>query len=238
MTAPPISRRAAVRCALTLPLAVAACGGRDEPPRSFPPLTYDYLTKLKLDVARIDIDDSWTPRITADQDGNQIASISPARPLDTLRKMAEDRLIAGGTSGRAVFVIDDASIVATPTDYQGNFAVHLDINTSDGARSGFAQARVTRTRTRTGDEDQGEEHAALYEMVRQMMGDMNVEFEYQVRRSLHDYLQVTSPSAPEPAPVESQDLSPPGAPTQGAPQQGAPQPGPPPQPAPQQPAPQ
>jgi hypothetical protein len=222
MTAPPISRRAAARLALALPLALAACVGRDEPPRTFAPLTYDYLTKLKLNVAHIDIDDSWTPHITGDQDGNQVAGISPVRPLDTLRKMAEERLIPGGSSGRAVFVIDDASIVATPTDYQGSFAVHLDISTSDGARSGFAQAHVTRTRARNGDEDSAEERATLYEMVRQMMSDMNVEFEYQVRRSLRDYLQTTSPSAPEPAPVEGQDLSPPTPPQQTAPQQPAP----------------
>jgi hypothetical protein len=39
-----------------------------------------------------------------------------------------------------------------------------------------------------------------------MMDDINVEFEYQLRRSLSEYLQTTSPGAPPPPPVQSQDL--------------------------------
>jgi hypothetical protein len=42
-----------------------------------------------------------------------------------------------------------------------------------------------------------------------MMSDMNVEFEFQVRRSLKEYLQDTATAVPTPAPVQSQDLAPP-----------------------------
>jgi hypothetical protein len=41
-----------------------------------------------------------------------------------------------------------------------------------------------------------------------MMEDMNVEFEYQVRRSLRDWLQEPT-TAPPPPPVERQPLGPP-----------------------------
>ena len=41
-------------------------------------------------------------------------------------------------------------------------------------------------------------------MTRAMMDDMNVEFEYQVRRSLKDWLATTTAV---PAPVESQPLT-------------------------------
>jgi hypothetical protein len=206
MTAPLLASRVTARLALALPLLLAACAGSEEPPRSFPPLTYDYLTKLKLNVARLNIDDSWTPPAGS----NQIGNMSPVQPLDTLRKMAQDRLVPGGSSGRAVFVIDNASIVETPTNYQGSFAVHLDITTSDGTRSGYAEARVTRTRGRSEDESPDAGRAELYDLVHQMMNDMNVEFEYQVRRSLRDYLQTTTPIVPQPGPVQTQDLSPPG----------------------------
>ena len=47
--------------------------------------------------------------------------------------------------------------------------------------------------------------AALYDMTRAMMDDMNVELEFQIRRSLRDWLQDPT-AAPPPAPVEQQEL--------------------------------
>jgi hypothetical protein len=200
MTAPKLPRRAL----LAAPLLLAACGG-PETQANFPPVDYEYLTKLKLNVASVEIDNNWVSH----EPGRHVESLAPTPPADALRRMGQDRLVAVGNSGQAKFVIDEASIVAKGGQYVGNFAVHLDVATSDGARSGFAEARVSRTRTLGGD-DPASERAALYDMVTQMMSDMNVEFEYQVRRSLRDYLQpATAGVAPAPAPVQSQDLAPP-----------------------------
>ena len=110
-----------------------------------------------------------------------------------------------------MFVIDDASIVQLRESYQGNFAVHLDVLGPDGTRSGYAEARVARTHVINDDSPNGV-RAELYDMVKQMMSDMNVEFEYQVQKSLRDDLQTTAPAAPGPAPVEQQDLTSPAAP--------------------------
>ena len=48
----------------------------------------------------------------------------------------------------------------------------------------------------------------LYDMTKAMMSDMNVEFEYQLRHNLKDYL--TSPAAPD-TPVEQAPLEQPPA---------------------------
>ena len=48
----------------------------------------------------------------------------------------------------------------------------------------------------------GMTRAQLYDVMR----EMNVEFEFQVRRALRDSLQGTSPTAPEPGPVDAQPL--------------------------------
>jgi len=80
------------RMALLLPLAAAACGG-NEPPREMPPLRYDYLTSLPLNVATVDIGDAPPP--------GPLEAQSPAPLGATLRQMALDRLLAGGTAGRA-----------------------------------------------------------------------------------------------------------------------------------------
>jgi hypothetical protein len=48
----------------------------------------------------------------------------------------------------------------------------------------------------------------LYGMTRQMLADMNVEFEYQIRGKLKDWLVSGAPTS-VPAPVRSQPLIPP-----------------------------
>ena len=204
MTANRVSRRAALTAlSLCLPALLTACGGPPVP-TSFAPLSWDYLPPLKLNVASIDIDDSWAPGSGRRDQG----VLAPTRPVAALRKMAEERLVAAGTSGRAVFVIEEASIAQTRDKYACTFAVRLDISTSGGTRSGYAEARVLRTRNIDDDSPQGE-RAELYDLVKRMMADMNVELEYQIRRSLHDYLLTGAPAAPAPGPVQRQDLAPP-----------------------------
>lgn len=199
MIANRVSRRTALT-AMVLPALLAACGGPSGPVH-YEPLSWDYLPRLKLDVASIDIDDSWTPVSGRREKG----FLAPTPPVEALHRMAEDRLVATGTSGRAEFSVIDASIVQDRQNYVGKFAVRLAIVAADGGRRGYAEARVSRTKTI--DDDSGEgARRELYQMVQQMMNDMNVEFEYQIRHSLGDYLQTTAKSAPGPAAVEQQNL--------------------------------
>lgn len=184
------------RAALLLPLLAAACGG-DEPLRDMPPLGYDFLTKLRLNVASVEVGDAPPP--------SPVEAVSPAPAGAALRRMALDRLAPGGSIGRAAFVIDEARVVRVGGRLEGFMAVHLDVLTGEGTRSGFAEARVSRSLTARGDV-----RGILYDLTRQMMDDMNVEFEFQVRRSLRDWLQETT-IAPLPAPVQQQDLGAPRA---------------------------
>ena len=193
------------RSVLLLPLFAAACADDDAAPRVFSPPNYSFLTPIRLNVASIQIDDRSPPNVPNGLDGS-----SPVRPLDALKEMANDRLVAGGSAGRAVFVIDQASIVRAAGGINGTLAVHLDVYAGDGdTLAGFAEARVVRRRTSN---DLGENSAGvLYDFTTQMMADMNVEFEFQVKRTLHDWLQMTDATAPPPAPVQTQDLAaPPG----------------------------
>ena len=104
-----------------------------------------------------------------------------------------------------MFVILDASIVhGGGSSYVGSLAAGLDLYASDNTRAAFAEARVSRTRT-IGDEP--DRRRRSIEMTKALMDAMNVEFEYQVRRSLRDWL-VAAPVRP-PAPVEQQALPPP-----------------------------
>ncbi len=182
------------RWSLLLPLLLlAACGG-DEPP--YPPLHYSYLTPLRLNVATITIEQHFVPSNVPPD----VSQRDPVQPVQALRNMAEDRLQAFGSSGRAVFVIQNASLRRQRDTIYGDFAVELDIYTAPTVRTAYAEARVSVVHT--GDAD---EPATLYNMTKDIMGRMNVEFEYQVRRSLTAWL--LPEGAPQP-PVRQQPLIP------------------------------
>ena len=184
------------RSALLMPLIAAACAGQPPVRQSFPPLRYDYLTKLRLNVANIEFAPPPEP--------GPLDALNPVPPAEALLQMARDRLAPGGSLGRAVFTVDQALISRLPNGLEGALAVHLDVLTSQATRAGFAEARVSRRAVGIG----SDLRSALYDITRQMMEDMNVEFEFQVRRSLRDWLQEPT-TAPPPPPVERQNLSPP-----------------------------
>ncbi len=193
---------------LTLLLAplslLAACSHTASEP-SYPLLRYNYLTPLHLNVASFEIDDSWVP-----SDQSDVARLSPEPPEDALKQMAHDRLIASGNSGRAVFKVEDASIRREGPWLYGHLAVQLTItgNGTGGQSSGFAEAAVARNVAVPEEGGDTALRQTLYDMTKAMMDNMNVEFEYQVRKSLHDWLQDTSPSSTAvPPPVAAQPLN-------------------------------
>jgi hypothetical protein len=202
MTAIARRRPLMMLAALLVPIGLAGCGATDDPPMNYSAPSYDYLTKIRLNVASVDIDDSAAPN----PDPRDVTRFAPIKPVDALRQMAQDRLIAQGATGRAVFVIDRASIIQNRDRYEGRMTAHLDISTSDGTRSGYAEATVQRTSAITKDGPNAT-RAALNNLVTQMMSDMNVEFEFQVRRSLRSYLATTSPTDPAPTAIQTASLT-------------------------------
>ncbi len=194
------------RSVLLLPLLAAACDDEVDAPRSFPAPSFSFLTPIRLNVASIEIDGSIPP--AGDATLNQV---SPLRPSDGLKQIANDRLVAAGSAGRALFVIDAASLQRVSGGIEGTLAVHLDVYAGQGAdRAGYAEARVARRRTSNNtDEDS---RAVLYDFTMQMLNDMNVEFEFQVKRSLKDWLQATAGTAPPPPTVQAEPLAAPSRP--------------------------
>jgi hypothetical protein len=202
--APRLTRRHALLLSLLVPLA--ACGVEGPAPPVYQPPNYDYLTRLRLKVAKISIDDSWVPRGEA----RHVEYLAPTTPRAALRTMAEQRLVAVGSTGEARFSIEDASIIRARGQYLGTLAVRLEVTDAAGDEVAQLTARVAHTREMSGDDPEAV-RADLYALVKDMMRDMNVEFEYQIRRVMADRLEATDPTAPPPPPVQSEELTPPGA---------------------------
>nr|WP_321985626.1 hypothetical protein [uncultured Lichenicoccus sp.] len=200
-------------------LALASCGRSEDGATTFPPPDYSYLSKLRLNVGTLSVVDHVQDAGPVPGDIGQTA---PVPPDQSLQRMAQDRLVAAGNSGSAVFTIDRASITEDPGGaLDGRLAVHLDIVTANGGHAGYAEAHVSRQLV-PGDPDASSgKRRELYDLNRQMMQDMNVELEYQVRHSLRDWL-VDAGGAPLAGSVEQQSLSPPGTPGYVAGLPGAP----------------
>lgn len=201
-----LSRRG-VLFALPAALAVASCASEPEAPEAgnFAPLDFSYLLPLRLNVADVAVEQHYYP-LGVPPD---VTPLDPIQPVAALRQMAEQRLRAEGSSGRAVFAIDDASLLRQGDLITGTMSVELTILGPSGARQGFARATVIRQLVGA----RGNISAALYRFTREMMDQMNIEFEYQVRHALGAWLL---PEGNVPAPVRAEPLAPGGAPV-GAP---------------------
>jgi hypothetical protein len=204
------------RASLLLPLVLAGCGGGER--MDFPALRYTYLPPFRLNVANVEINQLFVPSGMRPD----VSHLDPAPPVDALRQMAQDRLIAVGTANTAVFAITNASLTKRGEVISGEMTVELSIVAPDGERLGFARADVTRQRT-GGTEDL---RATLYDFTKAMMDSMNVEFQYQLQRNLSQWLMTASAVLP---PVEAQPLpmspgQPPSMPPGAAPDAPAPMP--------------
>jgi hypothetical protein len=211
------------RCALLLPLLLAACGGDDEIPPSmdgggnFPPLRYGYLPPIKLNVQRVEMARGFSLPTGEDE----MIGLSPVDPIDTLFAMARDRLQPVAQSGSATFRVVNASITRRRDTLTGVLAVRLDVH--DGDNTGFVVARATADHSGRNTS----QRAAVYDLLKTMMFQMNVELEYQIRNKLKAWVvgnEATPPAQPapqaqpppaappEPAPVAPSDTPPEAAP--------------------------
>ncbi len=181
-------------------LLAAACTQPDEPPPlpAGPP-SYSYLTPLRLSVGRIEIQPA------TDAAATRTMPPAPLVPADVVRIMAEERLSAAGGAGLARFRVQIATLTRESSSGGGVFAAaterlsctmrcRLEVRAEDGSPAGFAEAEVRRAAVRPAG-TQAERARAAEELVRAAGADLNVEFEYQVRRNLRTALAPASPPA-------------------------------------------
>lgn len=182
--------------------ALPGCSSDTTAVTSFPPYQYGYLSKLQLNVATMRVVNDATPGAVPGDE----ATDAPIPPAQALTQMAQDRLIAAGQSGSAVFTIDRASILHDAGGtLSGQMDTHLDITSATGQKVGVVEAHVKRDMKPDLSKGDADSRANLYELTRQMMQDMNVELEYQIRNNLKDWL-VDAGGRPAQDAIQSQSL--------------------------------
>ena len=197
------TRRRALRLAALLPLA--ACAGREEP-APLPPLVsgYRHLTPIRLNVAAVEALEPAPGAV-------RVTEPSPIRPEAEMRRMAEDRLVAMGTEGTARFTVSNATLVREPGErLTCRLLCRLEILSAEGRPAAFVEAEARRTRTVSDRAALNARLRATEELVRGAMEELNVEFEFQIRRTLRAWLvEGTTPPAAAPAtdePIQREDL--------------------------------
>ena len=175
------------------------------------PPSYAHLTPLRLKVGTLEIQEAGSgTAFLVDQS-------APLQPADVMMRMAQDRLSAAGGPGKARFLIQTASLTREGGSSGGVFSpasetfrcimrCQVEIIAPDDAI--LASAAAEATRAVTGPVRDAGERAALAERAVKLAGqDINVEFEFQVRRHLRNWLQlVASPGETLPQPVEREAL--------------------------------
>ncbi len=198
---------AARRPVLLLALAAASsCARQPEPPAApLAPLSWTHLTPLPLDVAALEV----APTAPPPPPGDVGALVFPP-PADAVRSMARDRLSAVGGSGQAVFLVTAASLVRERGGtLRCALGCRLEItgkDAEDGGAPGFAEAAVSHD---VSGRDAARPQAADL-LLRRAMEDLNVEFEFQLRRNLRRWLAAPAPPGAAVAPPVGREELPPG----------------------------
>jgi hypothetical protein len=200
------------RAFLALPV-LAACAN-EQPAGPFVPPgppSYGHLTLLRLKVGTLEIQGPGSgTAFLVDQS-------APLQPADVMLRMAQDRLSAAGGPGKARFLIQTASLtreggasggVFSPASETFRCVMRCQVEIISAEDATLATTSAETIRVVTGPVRDAGERAALAERAVKLAGqDMNVEFEFQLRRHLRAWLQlVAAPGESLPQPVEREAL--------------------------------
>ncbi|MFN8982681.1 MAG: hypothetical protein ACK5X9_09145 [Alphaproteobacteria bacterium] len=197
---------------LALPFLVACANEQPAGPFVPPgPPSYGHLTPLRLKVGTLDIKEAESGTALL------VQQPAPLLPADVMLRMAHDRLSTVGGPGASRFVIQTARLTRETVSAAGVFSpasevfrcimrCQVEIISPEDAVLASAAAEVRREVTGPTRDDA--ERAALAERVVKLAGqDMNIEFEFQMRRHLRAWLQlVAAPGESLPQPVEREAL--------------------------------
>ena len=182
---------------LAMALALAACS---TPPhrQEFPEITFQHLQPFRLDVAQVRIVEAYQP-----DPGNDVGNQFPEAPMKVARQWAEDRLVAAGSQGEAVYTIALAKALDTPLrrsqgmsamthkDQSDRYDLWITVNLEvrSGGRSGTVTAQAARSQTVIEDMTLNQREGVLFNLLDVTMKDVNAQMEKLVPQYLGGFLR-------------------------------------------------
>jgi hypothetical protein len=181
-------------------LGFAGCAGQQEPFQA-PPLDFGNQPPLHFAVATIDIQSAYQPR-GAPPFVDQTFALTPEAAT---RQLLEQRLQAVGGPGRLQAVILDASVKAQKLEtktgvqgyltnepaarFEGRLKVRIDHLDDAGDIQGSISTTATRTRALPEDTDDAERQRIGYELVRDLVDDLDGGLAANLRETFADLLR-------------------------------------------------
>src|SRR5579862_7639262 len=160
---------------------LAGCGSGPPPQQSFADLRFTNEPPIRLGVASLEVDDEYRPNF----DPPHFEQRLPIPLPHVADNWAHDRLQPVGTSGRAVAVITDASVVEIKlpketglsatftnqldTQYNARVGIRVEIRDDRGADMRMAEGHAERTMTTAEGTTLEERDRMLYQMEAQLM---------------------------------------------------------------------
>lgn len=192
-------RLVSLLCLAASGLALAGCA--TAPPRpAFPPIAFDRVAPIKLDVREIEIERTYQPPHAAPN----VEHLFAVPPAAAATLWAIDRLVAAGPLGRARFIVREASVVEIPLKqsggltgaftteqserYDARLVVEIEIVSEDGRIEGTITVEVTHSRTVPENLTLGERERVWHEMTRAMMGELDVQLDTTIKEAFYAFL--------------------------------------------------
>jgi hypothetical protein len=182
---------------MLLAASLAAC---NTPPhrQSFPEITYQHLKPFRLDVAHVEIVQGYQPDPVHDV-GDQF----PELPAKVAAQWAQDRLIAVGSQGQAIYTVTLAKSTDTPLKRSEGFsqvtrkeqsdrydlAITVNLEVQSGGKSGAVTAQSARTQTVGEDITLNEREGVLFNLLDATMKDVNGQMEKLIPQYLGGFVR-------------------------------------------------
>ena len=181
-------------------LALTACASPPSP-ETFAPLDYSYLHPIILKVANLNVVDNYVPGAAE----TQLNANNPAPPGATLMAMLNHRLQPSGQPGTGTVTVQIASVTETNGYINGQMTVDINLSSPDGRTTGFTEATYSASETAPdSDASQNDVQAALYQMTKKLMENMNVQIPYAITHNIPSWVVYTAvpgmTSAPQSGP--------------------------------------
>ncbi|MBI4182579.1 MAG: hypothetical protein HY521_01120 [Proteobacteria bacterium] len=198
--------RRGVILAVGAALALAACQAvPEEPARNT--ISFAHLPRIRLNVAAVEV----VPQYRSPMQAPYVEHEFPTPPETAVVRWVRDRLEAGGFAGKAVVYIREASVIrAQQTDVpfllgterlRARVSMMLEVRDRDGVPQHEIKVEAERARNvkpNLGGPDRDRVYVTL---VRDLMNDLDVALEQQIRTSWRQYLLAPLSAVEPPRPA-------------------------------------